>query len=251
MKNEYHILNGDALNEQFPESIIGKKIIARLCLVDGNVKAETSNELFKIRAKYISDSYVGFTRKDYFAKTVNEIKKIQNISNNSEINLWFEDDLFCQVNLWFIINFLFENKKSQSVFLVRPKENSLFSFGEMNKEELVKAFNKRVKIEPFELNELRKLWKLYQQDNCTGMVEIAKKTDKKFPFLIPAILAHKDRIPINGKLGRPKQSLVKIMHDLKTDKFEKVFEEFCKRERIYGFGDLQVKRMYDEIIKNG
>lgn len=250
MKNEYHILNGDCLKEQFPNSIIGKKIIARLCLVDGNVKAETLNELFKIRAKFISKNYSDYTEQDYFAKTVTEIEKIQNISDNTEINLWFEDDLFCQVNFWFVINLLFESSKSQSIFLVRPKENSEYSFGRMNKDELVKAFKNKVKIEPFELNELRKIWKLYQQDNCTEMFEIAKKINVKFPFLIPAIQAHKDRIPINGNLGRPKQSLIQIMDDLKTESFGKVFVEFCKREGIYGFGDLQVKRMYDEIIKN-
>ena len=250
MKNEYHILNGDCLKEQFPNSIIGEKIIARLCLVDGNVKARTSKELFKIRAKFISESYNNYTEQEYFAKTVTEIEKIQNISNNTEINLWFEDDLFCQVNFWFIVNLLFEARKSQSIFLIRPKKNSEYSFGKMNKGELVNAFKNRVKIEPFELNELRKLWKLYQQDNCAEMFEVAKKIDVKFPFLVPAIQAHKDRTPITGNFGRPKQSLIQIMDELKTKNFGKVFGEFCKRQGIYGFGDLQVKRMYDEIIKN-
>jgi hypothetical protein len=250
MKNEYHILNGDCLKEQFPNSIIGEKIIARLCLVDGNVKARTLNELFEIRAKFISESYSNYTEQDYFTKSVTEIEKIQNISDNTEINLWFEDDLFCQVNFWFVINLLFEDGKSQSIFLVRPKKNTEYSFGRMNKDELVRAFKNRVKIEPFELNELSKIWKLYQQENCTEMFEVAKKIEAKFPFLIPAIQAHKDRIPVNENLGRPKQSLIKIMDDLKTENFGKVFGEFCKREGIYGFGDLQVKRMYDEIIKN-
>lgn len=249
MKNEYHILNGDSLKEQFPNSIIGEKIIARLCLVEGNVKAVTSEELFKIRAKFISKSYSNYTEQDYFDKTVTEIKKIQNISDYSEINLWFEDDLFCQVNFWFIANLLFKGRKAQSIFLVRPKENSEYSFGRMDKEELVESYRNRVKIEPFELKELSKIWKFYQQDNYTEMFEITKEIDVKFPFIIPAIQAHKDRIPINGNLGRPKQSLIQIMDDLKTKNFEKVFEEFCKREGIYGFGDLQVKRMYDEIIK--
>ena len=34
-------------------------------------------------------------------KTVPEFLKMQNIPENSEINLWFEDDLFCQVTFWF------------------------------------------------------------------------------------------------------------------------------------------------------
>lgn len=34
-----HILNGDALNECFPNDLKGERIIARACLVDGPVKA--------------------------------------------------------------------------------------------------------------------------------------------------------------------------------------------------------------------
>jgi hypothetical protein len=40
------------------------------------------------------------------------------------------------------------------------------------------------------------------------------------------------------------------MEDLETDEFGPVFKEFNKRESIYGFGDLQVKRIFDEIKNN-
>ena len=50
--------------------------------------------------------------------------------------------------------------------------------------------------------------------------------------------------------GRPIQSLITIMKELDTEEFGPVFREFNKRESIYGFGDLQVKRLFDEIINN-
>jgi hypothetical protein len=37
------------------------------------------------------------------------------------------------------------------------------------------------------------------------------------------------------------------MNNLETNSFGEVFKEFNKRESIYGFGDLQVKRLFDEI----
>ncbi len=40
MRKQYHILNGDSLKEQFPENIQGDIIVARECLVDGNVKGK-------------------------------------------------------------------------------------------------------------------------------------------------------------------------------------------------------------------
>ena len=249
IKNEYHILNGDCLKEQFPNSIIGEKIIARLCLVDGNVKAETVKELFKIRAKFISETYSNYTEKDYFSKTVTEVEKINGISKNAKINLWFEDDLYCQVNFWFIIYLISENYIYGNIFLIRPKKSSEYSFGRMTEEELVYSYQKKIKIEPSEIMELRKLWKLYQLNDFVKMFDIAKKLKNRFPFLFPAIIAHQERIPKNGNLGRPKQTLIQIIKDIKTDEFGKVFEEFCKREGIYGFGDLQVKRMLNQIKK--
>ena len=100
------------------------------------------------------------------------------------------------------------------------------------------------------LVELSKLWKLYQQDDCDEMIRIAEKLKDRFPFFIYAIKAHKDRFPQNGNLGKPTQSLIQIMDELNTLEFGPIFREFSKREEIYGFGDLQVKRMLDEIKNN-
>jgi hypothetical protein len=72
----------------------------------------------------------------------------------------------------------------------------------------------------------------------------------QYPFILTAVKAHTDRIPTEGNLGRPSQSLIQIMKELETDEFEPVFKEFSKRESIYGFGDLQVKRLFDEVKNN-
>ena len=63
MRKQYHILNGDSLKDQFPEIISGEIIIARECLVDGNVKGNNLIEFFKTRAKFISNNYNGYNEK--------------------------------------------------------------------------------------------------------------------------------------------------------------------------------------------
>ncbi len=250
MRKQYHILNGDSLKEQFPDNIKGELIVARECLVDGNVDGYDLTELFHSRAQFISENYEGYKEKDYYEKTVPEFHKIQNITEDSDIHLWFEDDLFCQVNLWFVINLIYENYKNQQVFLIRPKTNYEYNFGGMNKEELLNEFRNKIKIELFELKELSKLWKLYQQGDCDEMIRIAERLDKRFPFLIYAIKAHRDRLPRDGNLGRPTQTLIQIMDELNTVEFDAIFREFNRREGIYGFGDLQVKRLFNEIKNN-
>jgi len=39
------------------------------------------------------------------------------------------------------------------------------------------------------------------------------------------------------------------MKELETQDFGPVFREFTKRESIYGYGDLQVKRLFDELLQ--
>lgn len=249
MINEFHILNGDSLKTQLPSSLIGRKIVARLCLVDGDVKAESLEELFQVRASFIRNHYPDFSKEEYYSRTVSEINKIKNIPNDTIINLWFEDDLFCQVNFWFIIHFIKSYINNPILYLIRPKKGCEYSFGNMHPEELITSFSNRVNINDYDFNELSKLWRLYQQNDCDLMIQIAEKLKHNFLFLTPAINAHKDRLSNNKYLGRPIESLKKIIEELDLNEFGPVFQEFCKREAIYGFGDLQVKRMFDNILK--
>ncbi len=250
MRKQYHILNGDSLKELLPDNIKGEFIVTRECLADGNVEGNNLSELIHSRAQFISENYEGFKIIDYYEKTVPEFQKIQNITVDSDINLWFENDLFCQVNLWFVLNLIHKNHKNQHVFLIQPKANFKYNFGGMNKEELLYEFLNKTKIDLFELKKFSKLWKLYQRNACDEMIKIAVELKEKFPFLINAINAHRDRFPKGQNLGRPTQTLIQIMDELNTDEFGPVFKEFTKREGIYGFGDLQVKRILNEIRNN-
>jgi hypothetical protein len=247
MSKVYHILNGDALKEQLPPIITGERIVARECLVDGDVSGVNLLTLFQSRARFISENYQGYTIEDYYDRSVTEFQKIQHLPEDSEVNLWFEDDLFCQVNFWFVTHLIYGNYKNQRVFLIRPKANCDYNFGAMTHEELVGAFRSKMNIAFYDLKELSKLWKLYQQDDCDEMIEVAEGLYSRFPFLLKAIKAHGDRLPKDGTPGRPTQSLFRIMEELNTSDFAIIFKEFKKREGIYGFGDLQVRRILDEI----
>jgi hypothetical protein len=48
--------------------------------------------------------------------------------------------------------------------------------------------------------------------------------------------------------SRPYLSLLELTKTLKTANFGKIFLEFCQKEAVYGFGDVQVKRIYDMIV---
>ena len=247
MNNIYHILNGDSLKNQFPTSILGELVVARECLVDGNIQGEDINELFVNRARYL-ESYSQIPAGTYFESTVPEITKITNIPADSAIYCWFEDDLFCQDNLWFVLHLLSKQQQGYKVYLVRPNLGNEYSFGHMSQNELIIAYNTATIISVTELKSLSGLWPSYQEKNFDNLLLIAECFLSKYPFLLPAVNAEIDRLPDASGYGRPERQLLLIMKNLETQDFSTVFRLFQKSERLYSFGDLQVKRIFDELL---
>lgn len=243
---EFHILNGDALKEQFPDSLNGELIIARECLVDGDVSADSLDQLFELRAEYLSNAYDS-EKGSYHNEVIPEFKKIISLPEHSVIHLWFEDDLFCQVNLWFVSHLIHNFVTPSQVFLVRPHTDIQYGFGGLNSDGLENAFRSKVRLPVDEVKLFSSLWELYQGQNHAEILELAVEHSERFPFLENAAKANLERFPNNGSPGRPEQTLLDIMKETGSDEFGPVFREFHKRESIYGFGDLQVKRLFDAL----
>jgi len=130
----YHILNGDALLERFPTELSGEQIVMRECLVDGPIEGETPAEFYKNRAEFI-DTFEGFKAADYYNGSVSEIEKMLALPEDAIIYLWFEDDLFCQVNFWFILHIL--KDKTNPMYLVRSKKHARYGFGDLQVKRLI------------------------------------------------------------------------------------------------------------------
>ncbi len=248
MNNVYHILNGDALKSQFPKLILGELLVARECLVDGDIQGENLDELFSNRAEYL-ESYPQIPVGEYYKSSVPEFTKITNIPKGATIYCWFEDDLFCQVNFWFVLHILVKKTHDYKIYLVRPNQDHEYSFGHMSHDELVTAYDAAKIIATNEHKCLGNLWRYYQHKNFVELLKLAERYLDTFPFLLPAIEAEIDRLPDDSGYGRPERRLLSIINKLDSKDFGAVFREFHKSEAIYSFGDIQVKRMFDELLK--
>ncbi len=244
---QYHILNGDALKNRFPAKIEGSVIVVRECLVDGPVAGWEISELFTIRAEFINREYSDSRSGSYQDLVINEFAKIAGIPPHAEINLWFEYDLFCQVNFWFVIYWLNQHHMQSNMFFIQPTSDLDYGFSGMQDDELFEAFHNRQKISAQDSDALGSLWTMYQNNHTEEMMRIAKHLYPDFPFLIQTINAHIDRFPYGKDPGKPIRTLHAIMSELDTKDFALIFKEFSKREPVYGFGDLQVRRLLQTI----
>ena len=245
--SEIHVLNGDALLDQFPGSIPGERLVIRECFIEGPVNGNSMNSFYRDRMEFLKYEYKA-TEETYQSKTLSQFEKLAGLPDGYDINLWFEQDLFCQANLWFVCAYLILHKKSNRIYLVMPRSFSSYGFGALDLKELNSLYEDR---KPFlHLEEFAALWELYRFDKNDELWDSTLELSNTYPFLKEAVQAHLDKLRTADSLGRPINSLIRIIKDLETTEFGPVFKEFCRREGIYGFGDSQVKRFFDEIITN-
>ena len=245
----YNILNGDALAFSFSDTEIeGDIVVMREALIDGDLSGNNLNDFWQSRVKY-HDS----TEAQYYSDVVKEFEKIINAPNNAEFNLWFEFDLFCQVNMWFvisIINSLLIKKKVYAVntsYLDRTSKQFWNGFGPANSSELATCFADKILLNDVDLQLGQDLWTAYKSGNLEELARLATNQSSAFPYLQEVVKAHIDRFPKDGTKGRPERVLEDITKNISTD-FNKVCKEFWNREGIYGFGDTQVKDLYDKVM---
>jgi hypothetical protein len=247
----YNILNGDSLAYSFPDANIeGEIIVVRECLIDGDLSGDNLQDFWQARAKYI-----GVTESEYNDSLVKEFEKIMNAPDNSAFNLWFEYDLFCQVNMWFVISVINSLPIKKKVFAVYTsyldKTNKQFwnGFGLANSNELNACFADRIPLGEADIKFGQALWRAYKNGNLEELTVLSKQQSLAFPYVQEVVKAHVERFPKDGTKGRPEKVIEDITKNVSRD-FNNVFKEFWNRESIYGFGDIQLKSLYDKVMRS-
>ena len=246
----YQILNGDALLDLLPETILsGEIIVARECLVEGPVSGDTMPDFWHTRASFIAIEY-GEEEETYYTDVATEFGRISSIPAGSEVNLWFEDDLFCQVNLWFcasLLNAINDLKVSLVKPPLREGQPDWRGFGALDRDALAKAYQDRTRLGAEDLNLLSKLWIAFKNNDRARLTKLATNTPAHFPFLGEAIQAHLERYSDDDQSGRPESVLRQILKENPEHDFKTIFKEFSLREGIYGFGDSQVESLLNKL----
>lgn len=248
--NVYHLLNGDALKAQMADSTIeGAAIVVRECLMDGPLDGNFPVEFYQKRAAFIANDIGDIKEDQYFQWTVAELDKIKKIpsNKNSMICLWFEDDLFCQVNMWFALHLLALEGWAGQIYWVRPLKSSRYSFGHFHPKQLGQCYAERERITSEDISLFDQLWKGYIEGNISIMVKMGDTLSKRFPAIRAAVQLHIDRIPNGDNPGRPIQVLKEIMEREGKGDFGKIFRQFNEQLPEYGFGDLQVRSMLKNL----
>ena len=236
-----HVLNGDSLKERFPE-LPGEIITMRECLMEGPVSETDPQAFFAARKEFLAEFD---DEENSYDLTVSELMRMKE-PDFTDIYLWFEEDLFCQVNMWFLIDLCRIFGATARLWHVKTADDRPYSFAAHSNAELIIQFDLKMRIN--HLPEWYGLWNSYRSDDLEGFKKHALRLSSEYPYVLRAAEAHIARNPENPMAGRPIQVLKDIISGLDNPAFGPVFMEFCKREPIYGYGDLQIKVMYDSLV---
>jgi hypothetical protein len=240
---EAHVLNGDALAEKFP--FPDNIIVCRECLIDGPINISPLNLFWESRATFIADEFKS-NKGEYFDIVVSEFEKLGKTEADT-INLWFEHDLFCQANLWFTLDFIATHTSSKALYVVMPEpidDPTWSGFGPLASQELLSLYKSRVRVNATDLRLAQGLWNAFQRGDINTIQILSTQKSQCFPMLKQVCDAHLDRL---APLSRPESRLRKILAAGISD-FQTVFNEFRRTEAIYGFGDIQVKKLLNKIV---
>lgn len=237
----YHVLPGDALAEEFKKtSIDGELIICRECLIVGDADAETLHEFWEQRAHFIASAY-GEDEIEYYDKVAEQLSQLLDLTADDEVNLWFEYELFCSVNLWFCLSLL--SQTEATVYRVEPavltEDDRWDGFGKLTTSDLNKCFAERRKLTPDDIALGSKLWNAFRQNDAAELERLSAVAPPAFPYLAEVCAAAIE------KDTRPAEILAEIEFEGKKE-FEDVFAEFTRRAGVFGLGDLQVQRLLDQ-----
>lgn len=234
-----HVLSGDSLLEPFRASgIEGDVAVFRECLVDGPVSAGALEELFEERQNFLQDSKED---PDFYQNEVRrEIEKILHSDPETELFLWFEHELFCQVNLWFLLS----EMEGRRIFIVSPPsepfENRFDGWARLSGDDLAARFESRSLVSEDDARLGAELWRAFRDHDGDQLRELSGRESEVFRCLPEVAKAA-------AEIGRRPAEALRAIREQGILSFAEAFTTFSEAEPAYGFGDTQVKRIWDNV----
>lgn len=244
-----HILNGDATAHPFNKSgIKGDKLIWREILSEGPAPGNlTGEEFWRVRYNYLGSTYKE-REEELESKIGAELIQLEQFNDYSQVVLWFEHDLVCQVNLIYLLNY-FANRPLGTTQLSmvsinrHPEVPDFKGLGELTGEQLAKLYENKTIITGSHLQTAKRAWKAYSSSDPRELEALLQSDLSALPFLSNAMQMHLLRFPsYDNGLNRIEERILNIaLEPTPSYEKEKVHQKFYETESIFGLGDLQIE----------
>ncbi|WP_397446599.1 DUF1835 domain-containing protein [Polaribacter sp. R77954] len=251
-----HITNGDSTTNYLKKlKFSGEFITWREMLCEGKTTTDVGSEAFwKNRFDFFKTSYK-VSKQKFIDYTLKEYRNLCNKKSQKEIVLWFEYDLFCQINMIAVLSWLKRYRKGYHISLVCSgkvgKSKLMYALPELNEKQIQDHYKNRIELSQDDIEYADYIWQLYCSDSPLRLETVYKfNTNSPFKYLASAIEAHLKRYPsIENGLNSVENTILKTAVEKKPKSKKQFIGQLLKDEDVYGYGDLQYEYKINELRK--
>lgn len=248
MNKLLHITNGDAFTNILKKMPVEGAIITwREVLCEGKTTTDVGSESFwKTRFEFLKTTYKT-TKQTFIEKTLKEYRRLCNEKQQDEIVLWFDNDLFCQINMIAVISWLKKYRPNVPISLVSPSRKSQF-FSSLTQDKLVKLFNKRIPLTNDDIAFADYVWQIYCSDSPIRLQSIIQPANSNFNYLLDAIQLHLTRFPsVYNGLNSVENFVISEAVSKNLNSKDELISSLLFNEKDFGYGDLQYISVVDNL----
>ena len=248
-----HITNGDSTTNYLKKlRFSGEFITWREMLCEGKTTTDVGSESFwKNRFDFLKTVYK-VNKPTFIEFTLKEYRNLCKKKEQNEIVLWFEPDLFCQINMLAVLSWIKRYRKGYEICLVSAgtdaKSHKNTGFSLLSEEQINLLYKNRVLLSQDDIEYADYIWQLYCSDSPLRL-ETVYNFNPMSPFqhLESAIEAHLKRFPsIENGLNFVENNILKTANSHQFKSKQELITNLLREDDIYGFGDLQ----YENHLKN-
>ncbi|MDX2003564.1 MAG: hypothetical protein SFW35_14100 [Chitinophagales bacterium] len=260
-----HILNGDATKDIFLRTDLKTEsyTVWREMMCEGPAEEFLHDPAFwKKREQYICKHF-GETPEGYFDKVIMEQIRLEAfLSDYDEIILWFEHDVFCQINLVALLAWLNRlDLRGQKLYTVsigsHPEIERFKGYGQLSPRQLHQLLPHKMELSKADIHFAESAWKAYASKTPADIEQLLNNIPPHFPFLKSALQLHLQRLPhFQTRINLLEQKILQQLQENVMEKYE-LMRWMVEDDLEYGFTDRQflaiihrLKPFYD-ITDNG
>lgn len=253
MSDILHILNGDSTRYIIEQTeITGDICVWRDVLSDGPTAPDVGSAAFwDIRAEYMANAFE-ISPEEFREKAQKEFEKIEAFSDYKEVVLWFEYDLFCQINMLAILHWFNQQERgdtSVSLICVGREEGheKLVGLGELAPEQYPDLFSRRRIMGTADFAFATDVYEAWCSSDPTDLETYTLLPSNEFPYLSSALQSHFRRFPsAQTGLTEIEQKIADLINDGVQEE-RKIIGNLLRWQEHYGFGDLQFFQVLDRM----
>jgi hypothetical protein len=212
----------------------------------------SDSEQRKIRATFLAGTQIGADFDRVLAELTSRDHELETRSARDEVILWFEHDLFDQLNLIQLLDQLSKLPKSSTpISLISidrfPGRSTFKGLGELKPEELASLVAQRRPVTDDQLQLGTRAWSAFRASNPQRIEEFLKGDLSALPFLAAALRRHLEEFPsASNGLSRTEQRLLELSSGTPMGAYD-AFRRLHDSESCFYIGDTSFLAVIREL----